>query len=204
MKKASRTARSSVNNAGSSHWDAGTAARLKDQRKLTRDRLSEIFLGTGQQLREGRSSKAEQILIEALENHSHSPDDFATLKRLLSFTLETVGRYKESLEVLKPFEDQEMLERLEIETQVRITTQLAIAYNTINDHPKAVTLLKETLQKAEANQLRHLSGSIDSALARVYRKLNECPICRDYAEKSLNYFRASGDWLGMAEAYREI
>ena len=35
------------------------------------------------------------------------------------------------------------------ETQVRVTTQLAIAYNNLNDHPKAVTLLKETLTLQE-------------------------------------------------------
>ena len=56
----------------------------------------------------------------------------------------------------------------------------------------------------ETDELQPLAGTIDIALARVYRKLSEYPISRDYAEKSLNYFRSNGDWLGMAEAYREI
>ena len=48
-------------------------------------------------------------------------------------------------------------------------------------------------------------GSIDSALSHAFTaNLNECPICRDYAEKSLKSFRETGDWLGMAEAYREM
>ena len=76
--------------------------------------------------------------------------------------METLGRYKEALEVLKPFEDAEVLGRLAVETQVRVTTQLAISYNNLNDHPKAVTLLKDTLQTAEENDLRHLIGGIDS------------------------------------------
>ena len=188
----------------------GTTASVAARRSLTsagppsEEQLGKIFLTAGQCLREGKSSKAEDLLRKSLERYSYDADDFADMKRLLSFTLETVGRYKESLEVLRPFEDEEVLGRLKVETQIKVTTQLAVAYNNINDHPKAVTLLKENLAKAEASGSRRLIGSIDSALARVYRKLNECPICRDYAEKSLDSFRESGDWLGMAEAYREI
>ena len=65
----------------------------------------------------------------------------------MSFTLETTGRYKESLEAVKPFEDEENLTDLSIETQVRVTTQLAIAYNNLTDQPKAITLLKKNLQE---------------------------------------------------------
>jgi len=173
-------------------------------RSISDDELDEIFTLVGGELRNGRSSKAEEILTDALESRTLSPDAFANLKRLLSFTLETLGRYKESLSVVKPFEDEENLRQLGVETQVRVTTQLAIAYSNLSDQPKAVTLLKENLAKAQENELTHLSGNIDNALARVYRKLNECPIARDYAEKSLNYFRSNGDWIGMAEAYREI
>lgn len=171
---------------------------------ITDENLQNVFSSVGQKLREGLSSHAEKVLTDTIQNFSHTADHFASLKRLLAFTLETVGRYKESLEVLKPYEDEEILGRLEKETQIRVTTQLAICYNNLTDQPKAVTLLKNTLDTLGESELSHLSGSIDIALARVYRKLNECPICRDYAEKSLNYFRQNGDWLGMAEAYREI
>jgi DNA-binding NtrC family response regulator/tetratricopeptide (TPR) repeat protein len=179
-------------------------ARFRTNVHLAPDALQRIFNSIGQSLREGLSAKAEKIVRDALEQYDHEPNDFADLKRLLAFTLETLGRYKESLDTLKPFEEEEFLSKLRVDTQVRVITQLAVAYNNLNDHPKAVTLLKENLAKAEANELRELIGSIDSALARVYRKLNECPICRDYAESSLSYFRESGNWLGMAEAYREI
>ncbi len=173
-------------------------------RSISNEKIDTIFASVGQKLREGHSAEAESILLKTIAGYNHSPDNFANLNRLLSFTLETIGRYKESLEAVKPFEDEKNLGALSMETQVRITTQLAIAYNNLTDQPKAVTLLKETLQKAEENNLRHLSGTVDIALARVYRKLSEYPISRDYAQKALEHFRQNGDWLGMAEAYREI
>lgn len=176
----------------------------KTKRRATRENLSALFLSVGQKLREGLSSEAEELITNAAETYDHAPDDLADLKRLLSFTLETVGRYKESLDILKPYEDEDNLKFLGTETQVRVTTQLAIGYNNLNDHPKAVTLLKETHERAKANELGHLLGSIDTGLARVYRKLNECAICRDYAESAMEKYREYGDWLGMAEAYREI
>lgn len=173
-------------------------------RRMSAERIENVFSSVGQKLREGLSAEAERILLNALDGYSHTPDNFADLKRLLSFTLETTGRYAESLDAVKPFEDEENLANLSLETRVRVTTQLAIAYNNLSDQPKAVTLLKDTLSKAEGNNLRHMSGSIDIALARVYRKLAEFPICRDFAQKALEHFRENGNWLGMAEAYREI
>ena len=173
-------------------------------RQVSADALSALFAGVGQKLRDGLSSEAEALLRDALDRHDHKPDDLANLKRLLSFTLETLGRYKEALDVIKPYEDEDNLRFLGTETQVRVTTQLAIGYNNLNDHPKAVTLLKDNHERAKENDLPHLLGAIDTGLARVYRKLNECAICRDYAQSSLEKYREYGDWLGMAEAYREI
>lgn len=178
--------------------------RRRSARHISDERIDAVFSSVGQKLREGLSGEAERILTETITGFEHSPDNEAHLKRLLAFTLETLGRYNESLEILKPYEDEDNLGKLSTETQVKVTTQLAIGYNNLTDQPKAITLLKETLQKATDNDLRQLSGSVDIALARVYRKLSEYPICRDFAEKSLTYFRESGNWLGMAEAYREI
>lgn len=173
-------------------------------RPIQPEALDEIFTRIGQHLREGQSSKAEKVLTETIQNHSHTADNLANLKRLLAFSYETVGRYKESLESLRPYEDDDVQSRLSDQTRVRVMTQLAISYNNLGDHPKAVTLLKETLEVAKEAELNNLLGPIDIGLARVYRKLNECAICRDYAEKALAYFREIGDWLGMSEAYREI
>lgn len=179
-------------------------ARKGPRRRLASEELTGLFLKAGQMLRDGRSNEAEDLLTKAIAAHDHSPNELATLKRLISFTLETLGRYKEALEILKPYEDPDILKDLDEEIQVRVTTQLAIGYNNVNDHPRAVTILKEAHGRASENGLTHLLGSIDTGLARVYRKLNECPICRDYAKSALENYRNHGDWLGMAEAYREM
>ncbi len=173
-------------------------------RPISADNLNAAFARVGQALREGLSKEAENILNETIDGYKHSEDDLANLKRLLSFTLETVGKYEESLEILKPFEEETVLGRLKKETQIRVTTQLAVAYSNVADQPKAVTLLKKTLDQAHESDLSRLSGIVYIGLSRVYRKLNEYPIARDYAERSLTYFREEASWLGMAEAYREV
>src|SRR5215216_805861 len=119
------------------------------QRAASSGELDAVFSSIGQKLREGRSSEAEGTLVSAIENYRHNDNDLANLKRLLAFTYETVGRYKESLEAIKAYEDDEILSRLPTETQIRVSTQLAIAFNNLGDHPKAVTLLKATHEKAK-------------------------------------------------------
>ena len=193
-----------IKNPPSSKGVRTSKQRVGRARSVSDLQLNELFLSVGQKLRQGLSGEAEQILAKTIRSYEHTPDNLANLKRLLSFTLETAGRYKESLEAVEPFEDEAELAPLSPETRVRVRTQLAIAYNNLTDQPKAITLLKTNLKNAEDNNLRHLSGRIDIALARVYRKLSEYPICRDHAEKALEHFRDNGDWLGMAEAYREI
>ena len=181
-----------------------SAASSARRRPFSREDLEFVFERIGELLREGLSREAEKILIEILGKYTHSPDDLANLRRLYSFTLETLGRYKESLAAISEYEDTEARQDLSFDTRVRVVTQLAISYNNLGDHPKAVTLLKMCREKAEAGHLGHLMGAVDIGLARVYRKLNECAICRDHAEKALVHLREHGNWLGMAEAYREM
>lgn len=181
-----------------------TATGQAAARAITHAAIDKIFADVGQKLRDGRSNEAERLLSDTIKNFSHTSDDVANLRRLLSFTLETTGRYKEALEAIEQYEDETTIAELSPTTQVRVRTQLAIAFSNAGEQPKAVTLLKENLERLESEELAPLAGSIDIALARVYRKLSEYPISRDYAERSLNYFRTSGDWLGMAEANREI
>ncbi len=183
---------------------AVSEAGRKASRSIDRETLAKVFQTVGQYLREGLSTEAEELLSETIVSFDHSADDLANLKRLRSFALETLGKYKDALEPLAPYEDTDNLKLLSPETQVRVTTQLAISYNNLNDHPKAVTLLKENHERAKEGELQHLLGPVDTALARVYRKLNECAICRDHAESALAHYRNIGEWLGMAEAYREI
>jgi len=163
-----------------------------------------LFSRVGQNLREGRSAEARDVLERAIEAYEHTPEDLANLKRLLSFTLETAGRYKESLEIIQPYANEDALEQLTLETRLKVITQLAIGANNTGDQPRAVHLLKEALTTAEENNLSKLYGPINIALARVYRKLAEYPISRDYAQKGLINYREEGNWLGVAEAYKEI
>ncbi|MBX3281631.1 MAG: sigma 54-interacting transcriptional regulator [Acidobacteria bacterium] len=166
--------------------------------------VDELFSSIGKHLRDGRSSEAELLVRKTLPAYRFSPDEYANLLRLLAFTLETVGKYKESLEAVRPYDDPQNLANLSSESQVRVITQLAISFSNRGDYPKAVTLLKEALEEAKTSSHSHLLGTINIGLSRVYRKLNEFPISRDFAEKALDQFRSTGNWLGMAEAYREI
>ena len=177
-----KTARTAARTAPKSTADSDV--HFKDRRSIDRNELDKIFSGIGQKLREGRSNVAETTLVEAIQNYKHSDDDLANLKRLLAFTCETVGRYKESLDAIKAYEDEEILSRLSEETQIRVSTQLAIAFNNLGDHPKAVTLLKATHENAKENGFENLLGNIEIGLARVYRKLNECHMPRSRKGRS--------------------
>lgn len=182
----------------------GKADGRFDMHFITDDDHKELFKKVGQYLREGRSAESERILTHAIDDLDLSSDELASIKRLLSFTLETTGRYRESLDVLTDYDTPDNFSLLSIDVMVSVRTQLAIAYNNMGDQPRAVTLLKEMLQIVEENNLTHLSGKVNVALARVYRRLTELPISRDYANSALEGFRSIGDWLGLAEAYREI
>jgi hydrogenase-4 transcriptional activator len=183
---------------------ANGGAAATATRAISHDAIDKVFSAVGQKLRDGRSNEAEKLLTDTIRGYRHTPDDLANLRRLHSFTLETTGRYPEARDAVSAYDNDESIAELSSGTQVRVRTQLAIAVSNAGEQPKAITLLKDTLQKSETPELAPLAGTVDIALARVYRKLSEYPISRDYAEKALACFRSNGDWLGMAEAYREI
>ncbi len=168
--------------------------------------IDKIFIDVGQKLRDGLSSDAEQILDKTIEGYDHTPDNLANLQRLLSFTLETTGRYKESLETIRELRGRGSL----ADPRYRNAGQgHHPARHRIQQHRRPAQGRSRFSRKiykrpSRAIELAPLAGSIDIALARVYRKLAEFPICRDFAEKALDRFRDDGNWLGMAEAYREI
>ena len=182
----------------------GAKAKLSSNKNSAAEDSAGTVKLAEQKLTEGFSAEAENILSAAIKKQSNSPDDLANLKRLLAYTLETLGRYKDSIETIKIYESEEILHVLKPETQIKVITQLAICYNNLSDHPKAVTLLKQTLQRAKESELTQLYGRIYIALSRVYRKLNEHAIARDHAEKALHSFRENGEWRGMAESYQAI
>ncbi len=183
---------------------ASPSGRGAKKRRMAEERLSEIFAEVRENLDRGHSSKAESLLRDALENHTHSKEDEARLTRYLSFTLETLGRYRESLEVIDRYDNEDLIGELSPETKISVINQLAIALNNTNEHPKAVTLLHFSLESAQEEGLTSLLGEIYVGLARVYRKLNEFPIAIDNAKKALNHYREQGNWRGMAESYHTI
>ena len=73
-------------------------------RRMPEEQLTEIFAEVREKLDSGLSAAAEELLVDALGNYSHSPDDEARLTRYLSYTLETLGRYKESLAVIDRYD----------------------------------------------------------------------------------------------------
>ena len=173
-------------------------ARLTKKRFISDESLSAMMVKAGQKLDAGLSSETEKIILAALENYSHTPAGRAELTCLLSLTLETQGRYQESLETIEKYDDEILLSEIGLEMQISVIVQLAIAFNNTNDYPKAVALLNYALEQAKEANLSQTFGKIYVAFSRVYRKLNECPIARDHAEKALDYYRESGDWKGMA------
>lgn len=172
--------------------------RVRRLIQISEEYLEKILAEVRGKLTEGLSKAAEKLISATLENYSHTPNNQAKLYQLLSYTLETQGQYKESLQIIEKYDDEELLDKLDLEHRLLVIIQLAISLNNTNEHPKAVALLNYALEEAEAENLTQFYGEIYIALARVYRKLNEYPIARDHAEKALNYYRTEGDWHRMS------
>ncbi|MDQ2747373.1 MAG: sigma 54-interacting transcriptional regulator [Acidobacteriota bacterium] len=185
-------------------FSAQTTVRAGRQRSISDEHLTVILAEIRRQIERGFSGAAQRLAASTLENYSHTTENRAHLSCLLSYAYETQGRYKESLEAIDEYDSEKLLSEINLKTQTAVITQLAISFNNTNDYPKAVALLNYALEEATAANLNEAFGGIYVAFSRVYRKLNEFPISRDYAEKALNYFREQGDWRGMAESYQGI
>jgi len=77
-------------------------------RTISREAVDKLFSSVGQRLRAGLSGEAEKVLRDAIKAYRHTPDDGANLKRLLSFTLETTGKYKEALDAIAEYENESL------------------------------------------------------------------------------------------------
>src|SRR5678815_3791233 len=67
--------------------------RVGRERSLSPEDLDHVFATVGQNLRDGKSSKAEKLLMDTIENYTHTAENLANLKRLLAFTFETCLLY---------------------------------------------------------------------------------------------------------------
>lgn len=153
------------------------------------------------QLDHGLSTEAESQLVALIKAARHDAPLLARAHCMLSAALEVQGRYRESLAAIQAYEAPEMRAGLDPETSVRLRMQTGLAYYNMGDHPKAIALLNTARREASENGLDAEMGTAYVELSRVYRSINEYPIARDYAQKALDYFRGTGDWRGLAEAY---
>ena len=178
-------------------------ARLRDN--AARAQLAHEFEVTRELLDWGRAAEAEARLHELIRATRRDEVLLAQARCLLSSALEMQGRYRESLEAVRGYEDAQARAGLDDETSVRLRVQLGIAYNYAGDHPKAIALLNATAREVtDAGANPPLLGALYAALARVYRHINEYPIARDNSQRALENYRHTGDWRGLAEAYLGI
>jgi hydrogenase-4 transcriptional activator len=152
-------------------------------------------------LDQGRSNEVKIRLTPILSNSRNNPSAIARARCLLSAALEMDGMYKESLDAVLLYEAPETRTRLDPETESRLRVQIGLANNYSGNHPKAIGILNATLRDAIESGSSARMGDASAALARVYRSINEYKIARDHSQKALEYYRATGNWRGLAEAY---
>jgi hydrogenase-4 transcriptional activator len=158
---------------------------------------------TRELLDRGLPSLAETRLRQIISHAKRDPAVLARARRLHSITLEAAGRSRDSLEAVQMYEAPESGNALDAETFAGVRVQLAVAYNYMGDHPKAIALLQSELRAADerGGGSDELLGNIYTSIARVYRSINEYSIARDHNNKALDFFRRAGDWRGMADCY---
>lgn len=152
-------------------------------------------------LDQGLTVEAKSRLTSLIAAARHSPSILALARCALSVSLEMQNHHRESLAAIAMYETPESRAKLSEEANNSLRVQLSIAYNYNGDHPRAIALLKSAVRDLTESGNEAKLGSVYSALARVYRSINEYPIGRDYSQRALENFRGSGDWRGLTEAY---
>ncbi|HEX8336029.1 MAG TPA: tetratricopeptide repeat protein, partial [Pyrinomonadaceae bacterium] len=173
--------------------DARRAASLPPEQQLEETR---------ELLDRGLPSTAESRLRQIISHARRDPALLARARYLHSTALQAIGRYRDSLEAVEMYEPPDSGQGLDPETFAGVRIQLGLSYNYTGDHPKAIALLQAELRAAtEQGGSDARTGNVYTALARVYRSINEYSIARDHNNKALEYFRRAGDWRGMADCY---
>jgi len=204
MKKSLLSAKSKVSAAEHAANGVRTpvsAPAVRKLRSVSREQLDKSYDEIQEKLDQGLSSVASEKIEQILDTFNLKMQDTATLHYFLSLALEMRGKNPDALEVVRQYENDDLLEQIDESAAIPVLVQLALCYSNTGDYPKAVAILKIVLEEAQSLSLTKLYGKIHTALARVYRKLNEHSIARDYAAKGLTEYREAGDWRGMAQAY---
>ncbi|MCA1618430.1 MAG: sigma 54-interacting transcriptional regulator [Acidobacteria bacterium] len=170
---------------------AGAALPLENQLEETREMLDQ-----------GLPSSAEARLRHIISQSRRDAALCARARHLHSVALQALGRNRDALEAVEMYEAPDSGRGLDAETFANVRVQLGLSHNYTGDHPKAIAILQAELRAAtEQGGTDARTGNVYTALARVYRSINEYSIARDHNNKALEHFRRAGDWRGMAECY---
>ncbi len=180
----------------------GGVVRLSDARRAAPASLEQQLEESRELLDRGLPSTAEARLRQIISQARREPSVLARARYLLSTALQAIGRYRDALEAVEMYEPADSGHGLDAETFASVRVQLGLSYNYTGDHPKAIALLQGELRSVtEHGGSDARAGNVYTALARVYRSINEYSIARDHNNKALEYFRRAGDWRGMADCY---
>jgi hydrogenase-4 transcriptional activator len=175
---------------------------LSDARRAASLPLEQQLEETRELLDRGLPSTAEARLRQIISHAKRDPVILALARHLQSSALQALGRNRDALEAVEMYEAADSGRGLDAETFAGVRIQLGLAYNYTGDHPKAIALLQAELRGVtEQGGTDGRVGNVYTALARVYRSINEYSIARDHNNKALEYFRRAGDWRGMADCY---
>jgi hydrogenase-4 transcriptional activator len=180
---------------------ADARVRLRSRSKRSTESLAAELDEIRLLLDQGLSTEAKTRLTAIISTGRTPNSILAQARCALSSALEMHGHYREALAAVAMYESPESREKLDDETISLLRVQLGLSYNYNGDHPKAIAVLKSALRDYSESGDDTRIGRIYAALARTYRSISEFPIARDYAQRSLEHFRLSGDWRGLAEGY---
>jgi hydrogenase-4 transcriptional activator len=148
-------------------------------------------------LDQGHSVEARSRLTTLISECRDDPQTLAGARLALSVALEMHGDYQKSLESVGMYEAQGSPPNLPDELALKLRVQIAIARNYCGDHPRAVASLQSALKDLSEEK----AAPVYTALARIYRSIDESSIARDHSQKALQVYRQTGDWRGLSEAY---
>jgi len=149
----------------------------------------------------GLSRKAEEQLTDLIKSAQQDKTLLAQARCLLSTARAMEGHFSDSLAAIQMYESTDARRGLDAETDIQLRVQLGLALNYTGDYPKAIALLNAALRDTPETGADGERGAIYSALARIYRSINEYSIAHDHSQKALEHYRGTGDWRGLAETY---
>jgi DNA-binding NtrC family response regulator/tetratricopeptide (TPR) repeat protein len=148
-------------------------------------------------LDQGHTVEARSRLATLISECRDDPATLAGARLALSIALEMHGDYQKSLDSIAMYETEAPPKNLSDELTLSLRVQTAIARNYRGDHPRAVASLQSALKDLSEEK----AAPVYTALARIYRSINESSIARDYSQRALQVYRQTGDWRGLAEGY---